>query len=83
MEAAHALASEQGAEVVALPARRSLLRATFDALRPWQWTKNLLLFAGIVFAAQIGDPARSAAAVAAFVAYCAASSAAYLGNDMP
>jgi 4-hydroxybenzoate polyprenyltransferase len=51
-------------------------------MRPRQWTKNLLLFAGIIFAAQLGDPSRWAAAVTAFVAYCAASSAAYLVNDV-
>jgi len=51
-------------------------------MRPRQWTKNLLLFAGIIFAAKLGDPARWLAAVTAFVAYCAASSAAYLVNDV-
>ncbi len=51
-------------------------------MRPRQWTKNLLLFAGIVFAAELGDGGRWVAAVAAFVAYCAASSAAYLVNDV-
>ena len=54
----------------------------FVALRPRQWTKNLLLFAGIVFAAQLGDADRWIAAIAAFAAYCAASSAAYLVNDV-
>ena len=58
------------------------MRAAFVALRPRQWLKNLLLFAGIVFAAQLGDPTRWLQAVAAFVAYCAASSAAYLVNDL-
>jgi 4-hydroxybenzoate polyprenyltransferase len=52
------------------------------ALRPRQWTKSLLLFAGIIFAAKLGDPVRWLQAVAAFVAYCAASSAAYLVNDV-
>jgi 4-hydroxybenzoate polyprenyltransferase len=52
------------------------------ALRPRQWTKNLLLFAGIVFAAELGDAGRWVEAIAAFVAYCAASSAAYLVNDV-
>ena len=70
------------ATVLALPPRRSFARAAFDALRPRQWTKNLLLFAGIVFAAQLGDADRWVAAIAAFVAYCAASSAAYLVNDV-
>lgn len=61
---------------------RSPLRAGLVALRPRQWLKNLLLFAGIIFAAELGDPVRWLAAVAAFVAYCAASSAAYLVNDL-
>jgi len=70
------------APVVELPQRRSLPRAVFVALRPRQWTKNLLLFAGIIFAAKLGDLTRWAEAVAAFAAYCAASSASYLVNDV-
>jgi len=70
------------ATVLALPRRRAPAVAALVAMRPRQWTKNLLLFAGIVFAAKLGDPSRWAAAVAAFVAYCAASSAAYLVNDV-
>ena len=70
------------AAVLELPRRRSPGVAALVAMRPRQWTKNLLLFAGIIFAAKLGDPARWAAAVAAFVAYCAASSAAYLVNDV-
>ena len=37
-------------EVAFLPARRSPVHAAFVALRPRQWLKNLLLFAGIIFA---------------------------------
>jgi 4-hydroxybenzoate polyprenyltransferase len=70
------------AAVLELPRRRSPAAAALVAMRPRQWTKNLLLFAGIIFAAQLGDASRWAAAVAAFVAYCAASSAAYLVNDV-
>lgn len=70
------------ASVVPLHPRRGPLRAALVALRPRQWTKNLLLFAGIVFAAEIDDPVRWLQAVAAFIAWCAASSAAYLGNDV-
>jgi len=51
-------------------------------MRPRQWTKNLLLFAGIIFAAKLGDGWRWLDALAAFAAYCAASSAAYLVNDL-
>jgi 4-hydroxybenzoate polyprenyltransferase len=70
------------ARVVELPQRRSLPLAVFVALRPRQWTKNLLLFAGIIFAAKLGDLSRWAEAFAAFAAYCAASSASYLANDV-
>jgi 4-hydroxybenzoate polyprenyltransferase len=70
------------AQVVGLPARRSLPAAVLASLRPRQWTKNLLLFAGILFAAKLGDPTRGLEAFAAFAAYCAASSASYLVNDV-
>lgn len=63
-------------------ARRGSIRAAVVALRPRQWSKNLLLFAGIVFAAKLGDGGRWLAAIGAFAAYCAASSAAYLVNDV-
>ena len=71
--------------VTALPVRRPPRRPAHAALvsmRPRQWTKNLLVFAGIVFAAKLGDPGRWADAATAFVAFCAASSAAYLVNDV-
>ncbi|TML04889.1 MAG: decaprenyl-phosphate phosphoribosyltransferase, partial [Actinobacteria bacterium] len=70
------------APVLDLPRRRALARAAFVSLRPRQWTKNLLLFAGIIFAAKLGDASRWVEALAAFVAYCAASSASYLVNDV-
>jgi 4-hydroxybenzoate polyprenyltransferase len=70
------------ADVVPLHVRRSRTRAALVALRPRQWAKNLLLFAGILFAAKIGDAGRWLEALAAFAAYCAASSAAYLVNDV-
>lgn len=62
--------------------RRGCWRAVASALRPRQWSKNLLLFAGILFAAKIGDFGRWLEAFAAFAVYCAASSAAYLVNDV-
>jgi 4-hydroxybenzoate polyprenyltransferase len=68
--------------VAALASQRTLARAALAALRPRQWSKNLLLFAGLIFAAKIGDATRWGEAVAAFAAYCAASSAAYLANDV-
>ena len=68
--------------VATVATERTLPRAVLVAMRPRQWTKNLLLFAGLLFAAQLGDATRWAEAIAAFVAYCAASSAAYLANDV-
>jgi len=58
------------------------VRAALVSLRPRQWSKNLLLFAGILFAAKLGDAGRWGEAGSVFVAYCAASSAAYLVNDL-
>jgi 4-hydroxybenzoate polyprenyltransferase len=69
-------------ELVELPRKRSPARAVLVAARPRQWSKNLLVFAGIVFAAKLGDAARWGEAAAAFAAYCALSSAAYLVNDV-
>jgi 4-hydroxybenzoate polyprenyltransferase len=72
----------EAAPVLDLPRPRSRFRAALVSLRPRQWTKNLLLFAGIIFAAKIGDASRWVEALAAFAAYCAASSASYLVNDV-
>jgi len=69
-------------ELVELPRRRSPLRAAVVSLRPRQWSKNLLVFAGLVFAAKLGEPLRWLEACVCFVAYCAISSASYLANDV-
>lgn len=52
------------------------------ALRPHQWTKNLLVFAGLVFAGRLFDPAAVLAAVEAFAIFCALSGVVYLVNDV-
>jgi decaprenyl-phosphate phosphoribosyltransferase len=70
---------------VAYPARLASAgraRALMVALRPRQWSKNLLLFAGLVFAGEFGDAGQWGRALAVFAAYCGASSAAYLVNDV-
>lgn len=51
------------------------------ALRPHQWTKNLLVFAGIIFAQRLLDPLALTRSVAVFLLFCAAASAVYLFND--
>lgn len=70
------------ARLIELPHRRGRTEAIVTSLRPRQWSKNLLLLAGIVFAAKLGDTSRWPEAAAALLAYCAASSAGYLVNDV-
>ncbi len=53
-----------------------------QALRPKQWTKNLLLFAGVLFSRQVSDPALALRAVAGFVAFSLLSGSVYLLNDL-
>ena len=52
------------------------------SLRPGQWTKNLLVFAGLLFAKRLFDAASVADAAAAFTIFCALSGAVYLVNDI-
>lgn len=52
------------------------------ALRVYQWSKNLLVFAALVFAHQLGQSHQIFLSVLAFFAFCAASSAMYLFNDI-
>jgi 4-hydroxybenzoate polyprenyltransferase len=52
------------------------------AVRPGQWTKNLLVFAGLLFGLQLFVAGAVAHAVAAFVIFCALSGAVYLMNDI-
>lgn len=54
----------------------------FLSLRPGQWTKNLLVFAGVLFGRQLGDAHAVARALAAFVIFCALSGVVYLINDV-
>jgi 4-hydroxybenzoate polyprenyltransferase len=53
-----------------------------EALRPRQWTKNVFVFAGIVFAGRLFERGAEARVLACFVLFCAASSAVYLANDV-
>lgn len=53
-----------------------------SALRPLQWTKNLLCFVPLVFTASFPRPAAWRGAVLAFAAFCLLSSASYLANDI-
>ena len=52
------------------------------SLRPEQWTKNLLVLAGVVFGGRLLEPPAVAIAAAAFAIFCALSGAVYLFNDL-
>lgn len=52
------------------------------SLRPAQWTKNLLVFAGLVFGQRLLDPAAAVDSVLAFLVFCALSGVVYLVNDV-
>jgi 4-hydroxybenzoate polyprenyltransferase len=52
------------------------------SLRPGQWTKNLFVFAALVFAERLTDGQAVARATAAFLIFCALSGAVYLINDV-
>jgi 4-hydroxybenzoate polyprenyltransferase len=53
-----------------------------QSLRPKQWTKNILLFAGIIFSVHLFQIESLLRAVAGFVLFCILSSAEYLINDL-
>lgn len=52
------------------------------AMRPRQWSKNLLLFAGLLFAEKLGDVSRVWLNILAFVSFCLISGAVYIYNDL-
>ena len=62
--------------------RRSLALNLIISLRPAQWTKNLLVFAALVFAEKLFDIQAVALSVAAFAIFCALSGVVYLINDI-
>lgn len=62
-------------------ARRSTIQAFVASLRPEQWTKNLLVFAGLIFGGRLLDPSAGLVAVWTFVVFCVLSGAIYLFND--
>jgi 4-hydroxybenzoate polyprenyltransferase len=68
------------------PARGASDRSTaallFTSLRPEQWTKNLLVFAGLLFGRRLMEAEAALLATAAFLIFCALSGSVYLINDV-
>lgn len=63
------------------PARPAVLSLALS-LRPSQWTKNLIIFAGLIFGQRLLDPRSVAQACGAFAIFCALSGVVYLVNDI-
>jgi 4-hydroxybenzoate polyprenyltransferase len=61
---------------------RSTVANLIVSLRPDQWTKNLIVFAALIFAVKLLDPAALALASAAFLIFCVLSGCVYLLNDV-
>ncbi|MCP4398569.1 MAG: decaprenyl-phosphate phosphoribosyltransferase [bacterium] len=56
--------------------------ALVRAMRPNQWTKNLILFAGLIFAHELFDPVSLTETLTAFFLFCLLSSSIYIVNDI-
>ena len=52
------------------------------ALRPQEWIKNLLVFAGVLFSGRLDESGALGDAILTFIAFCAIASAGYLFNDL-
>lgn len=59
-----------------------LISAILRALRPKQWVKNALLFAGIIFSQHLGETPRLLLALSGFAIFCALSGVIYIFNDL-
>jgi 4-hydroxybenzoate polyprenyltransferase len=75
-------AGSPGAAVVRRPSPGRRVLALVRSVRPKQWTKNLLVFAGLVFTYNLFDVDMLGRVILSFAAFCALSSAGYLWNDL-
>lgn len=58
------------------------LRNIAVSMRPEQWTKNIIVFAGPFFAKKLGNPAILLSTCEIFCIFCIVSSASYILNDL-
>ena len=59
-----------------------MIKPLWISMRPKQWVKNLVLFAGILFSHNLADMAAAVKTIAAFLLFCLLSSSVYLINDV-
>ena len=60
----------------------NILRPVVQEMRPWQWTKNMLVYAALLFSGTLFVEDKFMLATAAFMAFCLASSGVYFVNDI-
>jgi 4-hydroxybenzoate polyprenyltransferase len=56
--------------------------ALLRAMRPQEWIKNVLVFAGVLFSGRVDESGAIGDVLLTFAAFCAISSAGYLVNDI-
>ena len=56
--------------------------AIVQIMRPQHWTKNVFVFAALIFGQKLTDPLAVGRAVGGFVCFCLAASAVYIFNDI-
>ena len=61
---------------------RPVVSSVIRSLRPEQWTKNLIIFGGLLFGQRLFDLPSVLYATAAFAVFCALSGVVYLLNDV-
>ena len=59
-----------------------MIRYVFESMRVYQWTKNLILFAGVIFTLKFLDPPYVRDAVLGFFLFSLAVSGMYILNDI-
>ena len=74
----HSEASAGPDQGPSMPLALGLLRS----LRPSQWTKNLIIFAGLIFGQRLLDSSAVLTSLTAFAVFCALSGVVYLVNDV-
>jgi 4-hydroxybenzoate polyprenyltransferase len=74
-------ADQSAADGQAARPRRGPLSAAIVAMRPQEWVKNLLVFAGLLFSAKFREFDAIVDATITFAAFCMVASAGYLVND--
>ncbi|HEY6358617.1 MAG TPA: decaprenyl-phosphate phosphoribosyltransferase [Vicinamibacterales bacterium] len=67
---------------VTVVGHRAFVTNLVKSLRPQQWTKNLLVFAGLIFAQRLFDARALTTSIGAFAVFCGLSSVVYLVNDL-